>query len=246
MVRAIAQGTLLGLFLIVSGCGSSIKSQAYADYDKQVRSLRTIGVLNPDILMVEVSAGGEREEMDEWEATAVQNMTRAMSRELNARQMSMKVIAPGKDPELEDLYYLNRAISQSLNWNATHYKTSLCSDERICKDYAVGPVQELLRKYKVDALLIVYGVNELETANRAAARKRSRAASFWVGMVSPVTFAPLNNPGTYLSIALIEPSGSVLWYSGTATGRGYDLRDQAVVDNLTKRIMSRMLIGKSK
>lgn len=231
------------LVLTISGCGPSLKKQALADYDRQVRSFKTIGVATPDILMLELSAGGVQEQIDEWRVTAVQNLSQSLNKELKAHSVNFKIIAPGRDAEFEDIQYLNRAISESLNWNTTYRKLSLCADERICRDYSVGTVQSILRRHNVDALLLVYGVNELETSSRTAARRRSRAASFWMGAISPVTFAPLRNPGTYLSMALIDQSGGVLWYSGAATGKGYDLRDQTVVDNLTKRILSRIWIG---
>lgn len=230
------------LLLTASGCGSSLKKQALADYDRQVRSFKTIGVVTPDILMLELSAGGVQEQIDEWRVTAVQNLSQSLQKELDARAVRFRTIAPGRDADFEDIQYLNRAISESLNWNTTYRKLSVCADERICRDYSVGPIQNILRRHNVDALLLVYGVNELETNNRAAARRRSRAASFWIGAVAPVTFAPLRNPGTYLSMALIDQSGAVLWYSGTATGKGYDLRNGAVVEGLTKRILSRMWI----
>jgi hypothetical protein len=192
--------------------------------------------------MLELSAGGVQEQIDEWRVTAIQNLSRSLQKELEARTVGFRTIVPDRDAEFEDILYLNRAISESLNWNTTYRKLSLCADERVCRDYSVGTVQSFLRRHNVDALLLVYGINELETSSRTAARRRSRAASFWAGVVLPVTFAPLRNPGTYLSMSLIDRSGSVLWYSGTATGKGYDLRDQAVVENLTKRILSRMWI----
>ncbi len=243
MTKAIRHLLVLLLVSFLIGC-SSVTSSMKADYDRQVRSLKTIGVLTPDILMLELTAGGETERMDEWETAADQNMIRSVSRELASLKMKVKMIAPNQHPDLPEICYLNHAISESLNWNTTWRRYSLCTDPRVCRDYAVGQVQEILNRQQVDALLIVYGINEIESAKRASARKKSRAASFWIGVASPVTVAPLRNPGTYLSMSLVDRDGNVLWYSGTATGKGFDLRDQAVVDTLSKRILSRLSLVK--
>ncbi len=139
------------------------------------------------------------------------------------------------------MYYLFRAISESLYWNKTYRKLSLCSNERTCPDYSFGPIDSLLRKHNVDAILLVFGQNELETEARASARHRSRSVAF-VSSFSPVRLAPLRNPGTYLSMALIDHTGSVLWYTSIMSGKGFDFRDPAKIEELTKKMLDRVRV----
>jgi hypothetical protein len=233
--------TAFCFFIVMQGCGPSLREQALADFNNQVKSIKTVGVVSPDMLIYELSAGGVRELMYEWCETARGNFSNAVADELNTRSVGSRPIDfdHDKDADLEEMYYLNRAISESLQWNTTYRKLALCADERTCPDYSFGPVEPLLKKYKVDALLMVWGQGEQETSGRASARRRSRAISILSGF-GYVRIAPIRNPGTYVSMALIDRSGSVLWYTSTRSGKGYDLRDQAKVKELTRRMLSRL------
>lgn len=221
-------------------CGPSLREQSRIDYDNQVNAIKTVGMISPDMLIYELSAGGVQEQMDEWCDAASQNFSDVVKKELNARSVNVKGITLDENAvDDEEIIYLFRAITDSLQWNKTYRKLSLCEDERICKDFAFGPVDRIFNRYKVDALLMVLGYNEMETSARAKARKRSRVLSK-LSAFGPVRFAPLRGPGTYVSMALVNRSGSVLWYGAAASNRGYDLRDPAKVGEVAKRILGRM------
>lgn len=227
--------------LTMPGCGPTLYEQSRIDFENQIKAIKTIGILDPDMLIFELSAGGVRELMDEWISAATTNFSKVIKKELQTRGLNVKsVTLKGGSADDEEIPYLFQAITESLRWNKTYRNLAVCDDERICKDFSLGDVQHIFSRYKIDALLMVFGVNEMETEARAKARKRSRHLTRLIGMSTRIYISPLGGPGTYVSMALVDKNGSVLWYTGASSGRRYDLRDEAKVKEVTNRMLGRM------
>lgn len=232
----------LFLMLLLNSCGPTRHEIARAEYGKTVRSIRTIGLLPPDIFIYEVEAGGLRELMDEWIAKAGQKFSSVLRSGFQSRSVALREIRPDKEinGDLEDVAYLFRAISQSLQWRTTYARLSDCgSTSDPCRDLSVGGLDPVLKKNDVDAFLLLFAENEIETPGRRKARKASRAIGMFTG------FRPVSNPGTFISMAIVDRSGTVLWYTGAASGRGYDLRNDEKVEELAMRLLNRFYQGEA-
>jgi len=246
MTRAAAFLGTICIVMSVSACGPSLQERSRIDFDNQIKSVKTIGMLDPDMMIYELSAGGVRELMDEWVEAATQNFSTVLKKDLQGKGLKVKTIALEESSDDEEISHLFRAITESLKWNKTYRKLSVCENKRICKDFSLGPMDHIFNKHKIDALLLVLGVNEMETAARAKARQRSRAVSRFLRVVAPVSISPLGGPGTYVSMALVDRNGSVLWYTGASSNRVYDLRNEAKVSEVTKRMLGHMWVAEQK
>ncbi len=57
----------------LQSCGPSLWEQALVDFNNKIKSIKTVGIIPPDILMYQLSSGSMRELIDEWCETADKN-----------------------------------------------------------------------------------------------------------------------------------------------------------------------------
>ncbi len=226
------------------------------EFNHYLDSIKTVGVVHPDVLMYELTAGGIGEIIDEWSDQASERFTEAVTRELQTRNMTVKPVeaTPADDRRMENVKYLYRAISDSLSWNTT-YRKAVCPDVQVCPDFSLGRVEFLFRDPSVEALLFVLAYNDVPAAEPPppppdpsligseriatapqidpAQRKRKKSKRSYA-MVNGTVLAT----GTYVSMALVDRQGNILWYGGKATRKGEDLREQSSVDEMTSMVLS--------
>lgn len=235
------------LFIFISGCGPSKKRLAMNEFQNRVQSIHTIGMLPPDAGVFQLLTAGEREPMNEWTDPVGKSLSTAVAKELAARSFSVKGVSVNKETqgELEEIYYLYRAINESLHTEDDYKKLNLCANDLACPDYSVGPIEGFLKKQNVDALLAVYGYSEVESEGRTKAREKSIVISK-ITFFAPVRILPLRNTYLYVSVALIDKSGVVLWHGGEEKSDANDLKDlrspeavTAVVKEVVEKLFDR-------
>jgi fructose-specific phosphotransferase system IIC component len=82
-------------------------------------------------------------------------------------------------------------------------------------------------------MLFVYGFDEISTSGRKALTFLSIIAGAFTG-VAIVPRAGI----TSISIALVDASGTILWYSIKGSEGGFDLRDPESASRLLRGILS--------
>jgi len=85
-------------------------------------------------------------------------------------------------------------------------------------DYSIGPIDTILARYGCNALIVVYGTDEISTSGRKALMALGTIAGAFTGTV----LVPMGGMTT-VNFALIDANGNILWYTSRAEG-GYDLR----------------------
>lgn len=193
--------------------------RAHPELDRRAKTVRVVGLLPPDIKIYELSAGGVTELRDEWSAAGRDAVVRGLTAAFAERGVAVKPLGLDKDQQrsMDDVTVLYRAVSSSIiehTYKAYPFQTKL---ERF--DYSVGALDALLQKTQADAVVIVYGVDQISTNGRKALRG--------VGLVlGAVTGQAVVSSGmTALNIALVDRSGTVLWYKIAGDSGGFDLRD---------------------
>ena len=124
----------------------------------------------------------------------------------------------------------------------------------MCLDYSLGPLDYLFKDPEVEALLYVLAYSDIlarepdaaspqspmvpaistvpEPANSQTTPKRHFHPDY--AMVNGRSFAT----GTYVSMALVDRQGNILWYGGKTSHKGVDLRERAGVDEMTKMVLN--------
>jgi len=206
--------------------------RAHPELDRRARAVRVVGLLPPDIKIYELSAGGVTELRDEWSAAGRDAVVQGLTEVFTERGIAIKPLTVDRDQQrtVDDVTVLYRAVSSSIiehTYKMHPFHTKL---ERF--EYSVGAVDTLLQKSQADALVIVYGVDEISTNGRKALRG--------VGLVlGTVTGQPVVSSGmTALNIALVDRSGAVLWYKIAGDSGGFDLRDAKSARSFVQRLVA--------
>ncbi len=206
---------LLILCLSFSSFGCAvIKSRTHPEFEARYEKIEIYGLILPDIKIYELTAGGVCELKDEWSDIGKENVFNALMKKLEEKEM--KVEALTKDEEMEDILALYRAVSMCIGLH-THGPFAF-SEKQENFDYSIGPIEKILKKHGVDALMIIYGSDEDTTGGRQALIALGVLASIATG-VAVVPRAGI----TTMDVALVDPSGTILWYKDKRSGASHAL-----------------------
>ena len=211
---------LTALALTTAGCAPALQSNR-AELDIRAKKLRNIALLPPDTKICELSAGGVREQRDDWCAAGRKNLGKAIIDNLSGNGIDVKVlkITSDLDNEVDDVKTLYRTVMESVYTHAYYWQgqnPNFFPDRLKSFDYSVGSLEKLLKKQKADGLLLVEASDEISSAGRKALRVVQALNPFGVAARSG---------NTIVKIALVDRKGDILWDNYYFSSGGYDLRD---------------------
>jgi hypothetical protein len=222
----------LCLLFVAFGCAPLTKT-VHPEFETRTKDIKTTGLLSPDIKIYEFTAGGVRELKDDWCVKGKENVQRAMIEGLGEKPLEVKpiIIEKETEEEMEDIYALYRAVSTSI---ILHTRGENKFPEKIKNfSYSVGSVENILKRYGVDTLIFVTGLDEISTAGR----KALTAAGIIAGALTGVMVIPRSGI-TVVSVAMVDPSGAILWYNIKGSQGGYDLRNPESATKLVREILA--------
>jgi len=188
----------------------------------------TIGVLQPNITLRELGAGGSPQERDDWSDTA-----RETARE------TLESLRPEKF-----VYFRDEEVSPEVK--AEIVDVQALFETTILNDMAMlypptrgrpnfGSVDSIAAAVGADALLIVYGVDDIFTADRKVLTALSVVAAGLTG----VSVMP-GNGEAHLNAALIARDGRLIWYSRIYQDQIADLRTPEGVRKTLEHLLRTM------
>lgn len=225
---------LLGvlLFAMATGCAPALQSNR-AELDARAHKIRNVLMLPPDTKICELSAGGVREQRDDWCATGRKNVEKAIIENLSRWNINVKVLQVSADlqNEVDDIKALYEAVKDSMYTHAYYWKgqnPNFFPDRLKNFDYTVGSLEKLLKKQKAEGLLLVQAEDEISSSGRKALRV--------VQALNP--FGTAQRSGTTeIEIALTDRKGDILWNYYVYDSGGYDLRDQDSTRAFVKELL---------
>jgi hypothetical protein len=189
-------------------------------------------LVEPDIQMHEVSAGGVVEKVDDWSKEASGYAVDAITHVVEANHLFELVRAPAltdaDKTALEQHTALYALVSGSA-YGAKHSQYSAWRDRAAQFDYTLGPGLTALSEHnQVDAAVFLVGTDYISTAGRKAAMAFGIVAAAFTGVMLVPTSAP-----AFLSVGVVDMrTGEVLWYSSDIRTGSANLRDPAVMKSL--------------
>jgi hypothetical protein len=188
---------------LVAACTSTTQSAARARSDLGARlpQIRSAALVALDVKEYEVSAGGVAELKEDWSDGARQAIRDALASELKARQIELRPVEPEPETkeEIEDLRALSEAINASMGFRSGAF------------DYSLGPVNGLIDRYKVDALVFVWGRARLPTGGQKVLSLLGSGRGF-------------DDVGG-MAMTIVDRAGDVVWFNRRAlVGSNADLR----------------------
>ena len=216
---------LLALLPFLGACTLNLGPQIQSNADQlaaRAAKLDTLLILTPDITIHELSAGDVKEERPEWSRAGQENVVKALRTELEGRQRKVKLLDPKTRyaslvKEVKDLHL---AVVTSIYDHAVMSQGNMnIFPQRVENfDYSLGSVEELLRAYGADGMLVVRGQDNISSAGRKA-----------LGVVHAINpFSQGQRGGmTFLELVLTDARGDILWWQLQWNEGGVDLRDLA-------------------
>ncbi len=219
------KGTIAGmllavLVLLLAGCAPALQSNR-AELEARAKMLHNIVMLPPDTRIYELTAGGMREQHDEWSALGRENLEKAIIEKLSGQAVSVKIlkVAPDLENEVEEVKTLYGEVMENAYTHAAFCRgqnANFFPDRLKNFDYSVGSLEKLLKRQRADGMLLVHAEDEISTTGRKVLRV--------VQALNP--FGTAGRYGaTIVNIALADRKGDILWHNYYYDSGGSDLRD---------------------
>jgi hypothetical protein len=226
---------VLGLSLLfMAVCCAPLKPyRTHPEFEMRAKNIKTTGLLSPDIKIYEFTAGGVKELRDDWCSKGRENVQGALVECLREKPLEVKPITFDQEmeEEMQEIYALYRAVSTSINIHT--YGDFKFPEKMKNFDYSIGSIDKILQKHETDALIFVYGFDEISTGGR----KALQAAGIIAGALTGVVVIPRSG-FTVVNVALVDPSGGILWYNIKGSQGGYDLRTPESATNFIRAVLS--------
>ncbi|HEY6872091.1 MAG TPA: hypothetical protein VI298_05105 [Geobacteraceae bacterium] len=237
-MRSTTVAVAVALSLIVSGCApKSIRTNP--DLAGKSAGMRIVALVTPDVKVYEVSAGGVRELRDEWSEQGRGNVVKAVISRFAGAPVEVRPLAQDGEAaqDVKEVMALFEAVSQSiiLHTYSDNNNPNVFPDKVKNFDYSVGSLETILKKSGADALLLVYGEDEIATGGKKALNALGIVTGLAVAAFTGVAIAP-HMEGTAMRMALADRNGTILWYN-IKGGTGYDLRNSDSSVNLVNETM---------
>jgi len=225
---------ILILFLeaiFLSGCaGVPIRKNTY--FDNYFSSPREVAIMPIDFKAYKWTAGGLREEMDEWEMQTKNLLLNLVKQKLESfLNIKVSIIESNVAPELKRFLNeqngLYRAVAQSI---ITHTYAPVATFPQKLKyfDYTLGSeINQMNSLSTADSLLFLSGSRTYWTGGKIAVSALSMIAAAAVG----ISVVPVGIPD-WLAVSLVDTkTGDIIWfkYYGQPNASVGDLREPGVV-----------------
>jgi hypothetical protein len=205
---------VLALLVACTSTTSSV-ARGRPDLRERLSRIHTAALLSVEIKEYEIGVGGVPELKQDWSAGARQAIVDALSAELRSRQIDLRVVE--RDPAMQEEIDELRALSEAIN-------ASLAFPNPGSFDYSLGPIGSFIDRYRVDALMFVWGRARLPTGGQRLLAVLHGKGGEDVGQ---------------LAMTIVDRSGDVLWFNHRAlVGSNADLRE---ADNAAELV--RTMIG---
>jgi len=220
--------------LLFTGCVPK-NYRHHPDFQQRIGMISAPGVLPVDVTIYEVSAGGVTEIRQEWCDIGSNNIAQALREQLADKNFDIIPIkiTPAIETEIREVKALYRAVDASIRMHTYPATGALFPDKVSNFNYSVGPMEDLMDSLGVDVFLVVNCMDQVSTGGRKAVV----AATVIAGALAGVQVIPAGS-FTQGSVAIIDPTGAIIWYNTHAEAWQYDLRKYDSAYALVERILA--------
>jgi hypothetical protein len=200
------------LFCLLSTMGGCALPpwRANPEWMTRAKGIRALLVAPAEVRVYQVS----REEImrlnRDWSETGCRNLDSALVQAFRNRHYHVKLLpAEGElHREMTGILPLFRAVNKSIQLHA--YGPQVFPDKIAHFDYSLGSLNDILAKLHCDAVVFARGYDQVSEGPRK----------------------------TYISLALADSSGTILWYCVKGSRGDHDLRDPKSAENLVDGLLS--------
>lgn len=186
----------------------------HPDFDARWAALRAVGVVTPDLKIVEVTAGDTPVFRPDWTERAKEAVTLALEAALREHGVEPVRFTPSADEEKAELVEVQALYEQVVSGviQATYANKFPAKVARF--EYGLGDLSRLLERQHLDALVFTYGTGAVSSRSRKT-----------VQVLSAIVGAGYSVAVDRLFIGVVDRQGDLLWFAVRADTRS-DLRDK--------------------
>jgi hypothetical protein len=222
--------TLCCLYGLVAGCATAPTERVHyslLEPGAQDKPIQII-VLEPDVVVKELSAGGVGQEVKQWSEQATRNVNKSVDRYVSShadlKQVAMPDLTAAESAIVDEHVALYRVVGLTARV-MTAGTDPAWAHKRDYFDYTLGSgLQFLKEKTGADVALIVAGADYVSTGGR----KGMMVVGAMFGV--PITLGHSN-----LVIAMVDlKSGDILWINSEFSYAKKDIRDSDDADDMVE------------
>ncbi len=202
-------GLVLCLFSTMDACALP-SWRANPEWTTRAKDLRAILVVPAQVRIYQVSSEAMIQLDRDWSETGRRNLASAILQGFRHRHYHVKLLNAEGDiqREMMPILALFGAVNKSIQLHT--YGPQIFPDRITDFDYSLGSLKGILEKFHCDAMVFARGFDQVSDGPRK----------------------------TYMSLAIADSSGSVLWYCVKGSRGDHDLRDPTSAVNLVDTLLS--------
>ena len=191
----------------------------------------------PNVKVYSLSAGGVREHIYEWANVAKNNLTEHVGTYFKDLGQNVKIINTEKldDEKIENIIQLCLAVMESIHLHVNGPYPFPKKENNF--DYSIGAIDYILDSTGTDSMIIIYGRDEISTPGRKIMNGIGTFFGATIGVFNGFKNIPSGGT-TKVSIAIIDPAGTIQWIGRKKNDGGYDLRNSESTYRLASEILS--------
>lgn len=201
--------SVLWLLLIAFGCASP-PHRAHTECAARVDGIHKPALMLAAVTIYEISPGGVVQVRDDWSRAGKENLIKALRQSLMDRRLGVLplTVTEERAEDVKEIQALYRAVDKSIRLHV--YGPQLFPEKRNRFVYSLGPSAKTLSRLGADSMIFMRGSGQISPSGQRA----------------------------WISVAVSDSSGTILWHCVRHSADQYDLRDGESAAEFVKDLLS--------
>jgi hypothetical protein len=187
---------VLCLLLITFGCASPAY-RVHPEFMARVKGIQKPALMLAEVRIYEILPGGVVQVRDDWSRAGKENLIKALTESFMERRFRVMSLTAHEEraEDVREIKALYKAVEKSIRLHG--YGPQLFPEKRNRFVYSLGPSKKTLSRLGADSMVFMSGSGQISASEQKA----------------------------WISIAVSDSCGTILWHCVRHTVDQYDLRD---------------------
>jgi hypothetical protein len=187
---------VLCLLLITFGCASPAY-RVHPEFMARVKGIEKPALMLAEVRIYEILPGGVVQVRDDWSRAGKENLIKALTESFMERRFRVMSLTAHEEraEDVREIKALYKAVEKSIRLHG--YGPQLFPEKRNRFVYSLGPSKKTLSRLGADSMVFMSGSGQISASEQKA----------------------------WISIAVSDSCGTILWHCVRHTVDQYDLRD---------------------
>ena len=201
--------SVLCLLLITFGCATPTY-RVHPDFTSRAKGIRKLALMLAEVRIYEISPGGVVQVRDDWSRAAKENLIKALTKTFMEKRFRITPLTVNEEraEDVMEIRALYKAVEKSIRLHG--YGPQLFPEKRKRFVYSLGPSEKTLSRLGADSMIFMNGSVQISASEQKA----------------------------WISIAVSDSCGSILWHCVRHTVDQYDLRDVESATEFVEDLLS--------